>query len=50
MHIRIDAVGGLAGDMFVAAMLDAFPPLEGEVQAAVRAALGPLVMSSIRVR
>ena len=38
MHIRIDAVGGLAGDMFVAAMLDAFPPLEGEVQAAVRAA------------
>jgi len=38
MHIQIDPVGGLAGDMFVAAMLDAFPPLEGEVQAAVRAA------------
>jgi uncharacterized protein (TIGR00299 family) protein len=38
MHIQLDPVGGLAGDMFVAAMLDAFPPLEGEVQAAVRAA------------
>ena len=38
MHIQLDPVGGLAGDMFVAAMLDAFPPLEPLVQAAVRAA------------
>ena len=38
MHLQIDPVGGLAGDMFVAAMLDAFPALEAAVQAAVRAA------------
>lgn len=38
MHIHLDPVGGLAGDMFVAAMLDAFPPLEKVVQGAVRAA------------
>lgn len=28
MHIHIDAIGGIAGDMFVAAMLDAFPEYE----------------------
>lgn len=38
MHIQIDPVGGMAGDMFVAAMLDAFPSLEAAAQAAVRAA------------
>lgn len=38
MHIHLDPVGGMAGDMFVAALLDAFPPLEKAVQAAVRAA------------
>lgn len=38
MHIHLDPVGGIAGDMFVAAMLDAFPPLEKVVQDAVRAA------------
>jgi uncharacterized protein (TIGR00299 family) protein len=38
MHIQIDPVGGMAGDMFVAAMLDAFPPLGAEVFSAVRAA------------
>lgn len=37
-HIHLDPVGGLAGDMFVAAMLDAFPPLEAAAQEAVRAA------------
>ena len=38
MHIQIDPIGGMAGDMFVAAMLDAFPALEAVAQAAVRAA------------
>ncbi len=38
MHLRLDPIGGLAGDMFVAAMLDAFPQFEPAVQAAVRAA------------
>ena len=38
MHIQLDPVGGMAGDMFVAAMLDAFPPLEAVIQRAVRAA------------
>ncbi len=28
MHIKIDPVGGIAGDMFVAAMIDLFPHLE----------------------
>ena len=34
MHIHLDPVGGMAGDMFVATMLDAFPPLEATVQGA----------------
>lgn len=38
MHIQLDPVGGMAGDMFVAAVLDAFPELEPRVQAALRAA------------
>jgi len=38
MHIQLDPVGGMAGDMFVAAMLDAFPLLEAAVREAVRAA------------
>ncbi len=37
MHVQLDPVGGMAGDMFVAAMLDAFPELEAVVQRAVRA-------------
>ncbi|MCJ2135289.1 LarC family nickel insertion protein [Methylobacterium sp. J-026] len=38
MHIHLDALGGVAGDMFAAALLDAFPEhLEG-VRASVRAA------------
>ncbi|MER2197097.1 nickel pincer cofactor biosynthesis protein LarC [Methylobacterium brachiatum] len=37
MHIHLDALGGVAGDMFAAALLDAFPEhLEG-VRASVRA-------------
>ena len=29
MHIQLDPVGGIAGDMFAAAVLDAWPELEG---------------------
>lgn len=38
MHIQLDPLGGAAGDMFVAALLDAFPALHGEVLSAVRMA------------
>ncbi|GJD49539.1 Pyridinium-3,5-bisthiocarboxylic acid mononucleotide nickel insertion protein [Methylobacterium crusticola] len=38
MHIHLDAVGGVAGDMVVAALLDAFPEHEDAVRASVRAA------------
>ena len=38
MHIHLDAVGGVAGDMFIAAMLDAFPDLRAGMLAAIRAA------------
>lgn len=36
MHIHLDPVGGIAGDMFVAALLDAFPDLTGRVMQALR--------------
>ena len=38
MHIHIDPLGGMAGDMFVAALLHAFPEHEPGVLASVRAA------------
>ena len=38
-HIHLDAVGGIAGDMFVAALLDAFPDLRPRVLADARAVL-----------
>jgi uncharacterized protein (TIGR00299 family) protein len=34
-HIHLDAVGGVAGDMFVAALLDAFPSLAEQVLAEI---------------
>ena len=37
--IHLDAVGGIAGDMFVAALLDAFPDLRPRVLADARAVL-----------
>lgn len=37
MHIHLDAVGGIAGDMFIAAVLDAFPDLREGMLAAIRA-------------
>jgi uncharacterized protein (TIGR00299 family) protein len=38
MHIHLDPVGGAAGDMFIAAVLDAFPGLREGMEAAIRAA------------
>jgi uncharacterized protein (TIGR00299 family) protein len=38
-HIHLDAVGGVAGDMFVAAMLDALPELRARVMADLAAVL-----------
>jgi uncharacterized protein (TIGR00299 family) protein len=38
-HIHLDAVGGIAGDMFVAAMLDAAPDLAPRVMADLAAVL-----------
>jgi pyridinium-3,5-bisthiocarboxylic acid mononucleotide nickel chelatase len=38
MHIHLDAVGGVAGDMFIAAVLDAFPDLRDGMLAAIAAA------------
>jgi uncharacterized protein (TIGR00299 family) protein len=38
-HIHLDAVGGVAGDMFIAAMLDALPDLAPRVMSDVTAVL-----------
>lgn len=38
-HVHLDTVGGIAGDMFVAAMLDALPDLEARVRTDLKAAL-----------
>jgi uncharacterized protein (TIGR00299 family) protein len=38
MHIHLDAIGGVAGDMFVAAVLDAFPDLRDGMLGAIAAA------------
>ncbi len=38
LHIHFDPVGGMAGDMAIAALLDAFPHLEAGTLAAIRAA------------
>jgi hypothetical protein len=41
LHIHLDAVGGAAGDMLVAALLDARPDLEARVRADLAAVLPP---------
>ena len=38
IHIHLDPVGGVAGDMFIAAMLHTYPDLEAPMIAAIRAA------------
>ena len=38
MHIHLDAIGGIAGDMFIAAVLDAFPDLRDGMIGAIRSA------------
>ena len=38
MHIQLDPVGGIAGDMFAAAVLDAWPELEPPLVAALERA------------
>ena len=37
MHLQLDPVGGISGDMFVAALIDAFPQHEAALIAAVEA-------------
>lgn len=37
MHLHLDAIGGVAGDMFIAAVLDAFPDLQEGMLQAIRA-------------
>ena len=41
LSIRLDAVGGVAGDMFAAAMVDALPDLRGRVLSDAAAVLPP---------
>ena len=38
MHIQLDALGGIAGDMFIAAVLDAWPEYSDGTVASIRAA------------
>ena len=48
MHLHLDAVGGVAGDMFIAALLDVFPHLNAPMVDAIRAAgLPPSVSVSL---
>jgi len=46
-QIHLDPLGGIAGDMFVAALLDAFPGFEAATIAAARA-LSPLACRTLR--
>jgi uncharacterized protein (TIGR00299 family) protein len=49
MHIHLDAIGGIAGDMFIAAVLDAFPDLrDGTLEAIQAAGLPADVQLSVR--
>lgn len=46
MHIHLDPVGGVAGDMFVAALLDAWPELAEELPGVLAAAGVPASVSA----
>jgi len=48
MQIHLDALGGIAGDMFAAALLDAFPEQESGVLASIRAALPEVSCELVR--
>jgi uncharacterized protein (TIGR00299 family) protein len=50
LEIHLDLVGGLAGDMFIAALLDAWPSHEARVRDAVDATRGPAAVSCALVR
>ena len=50
-HVHITPLGGMAGDMFVAGMLDAFPEFTDAVLDATRAVLpGMLALAVCRSR
>jgi uncharacterized protein (TIGR00299 family) protein len=49
MHLHLDPVGGVAGDMFAAAVLDAWPELEAGLIAALGTA-GVLRLATVRRR
>ncbi len=49
MHIHLDPLGGIAGDMFVAAVLDAWPELGAEIPLLLaKAGLPPTVTVAVR--
>lgn len=48
LAVHLDPCGGVAGDMFAAAMLDAFPALESPLRADLAAALGDMVAPELR--
>ncbi|MGU3360053.1 LarC family nickel insertion protein [Methylobacterium sp. M6A4_1b] len=48
MQIHLDALGGIAGDMFAAALLDAFPDREAGVLDSIRAALPEVCCELVR--
>ena len=50
MEIHLDLVGGLAGDMFIAALLDAWPAHEARVRQAIDATRGSCGVSCALVR
>lgn len=48
MQIHLDALGGVAGDMFAAALLDAFPGHQAGVMASIAAALPAVTCELVR--
>jgi uncharacterized protein (TIGR00299 family) protein len=49
LDIHLDLIGGLAGDMFIAALLDAWPEHETRVREAIEATRGPRPVSCVLV-